>query len=117
MSSGAEPSNDLGGCLLARKLAKEFFDVLNLECSLLEIVLRDVILHGEGRDCTSAQLGEDLSHEFLVGTEGVRASILPGVSVSYAQLRGKASRPAAAGGEPTDAARFWPRCHEATRCG
>ena len=60
MSSGAKTSNDFGGCFLAGKLAKEFFDVLNLERPLLEIVLSDVILHGEGRHCTSAQRGEAL---------------------------------------------------------
>ncbi len=40
-----QAADDFGGSLLARKLAEELFDVLNLERALLEIVLRDVILH------------------------------------------------------------------------
>ena len=45
MRAPVQPPHDLGSGLLARKLTEELFDVLNLERALLELVLRDVILH------------------------------------------------------------------------
>ncbi len=40
-----ETPHDFGGGLLPRELAEEFFDVLNLERALFEVVLRNVIFH------------------------------------------------------------------------
>ncbi len=40
-----EPPDDFGGGFLARELAKELLDVLNLQRALLQIVLGDVIFH------------------------------------------------------------------------
>src|SRR5262245_16743706 len=42
-----QTAGDFRRGLLARELAEELLDVLNLERALLEIVLRDVILHGK----------------------------------------------------------------------
>jgi len=41
-----EPADDLRRGLLARELPEVLFDVLNLQRALLEIVMRDVIFHG-----------------------------------------------------------------------
>ena len=45
MGAARQPADDLGGGLLARELAEELLDVLDLERALLEIVLGDVIFH------------------------------------------------------------------------
>src|SRR4029453_18767927 len=45
-----QSAHDLGCRLLARKLAEVFFDVLDFERALLELVLRDVIFHGSKRE-------------------------------------------------------------------
>src|SRR5204862_1518767 len=44
--SAGETAHDFGGGFLARKLAEKFLDVLNLEGTLLELVLIDLIFHG-----------------------------------------------------------------------
>ena len=45
VGAALQAPDDLGGGLLSRKLAEELFDVLNLERTLLELVLGDVIFH------------------------------------------------------------------------
>ena len=45
--SGEAP-DDLGGRLLARKLAEVLLDVLNFERALFELVLGDVVFHPHG---------------------------------------------------------------------
>src|SRR4029453_12663194 len=49
MRTTVQSAHDLGCRLLARKLAEVFFDVLDFERALLELVLRDVIFHGSKR--------------------------------------------------------------------
>jgi hypothetical protein len=48
--ASAQATYDLGRGFLSRKLAEVLFDVLDLERALLQIVLRDVILHGSKRE-------------------------------------------------------------------
>src|SRR5262249_26153907 len=51
--AAVQAARDFGRSFLARKLAKVLLDVLDLECSLFEIVLCDVIFHGwEKGHCT-----------------------------------------------------------------
>src|SRR4051812_36737677 len=51
MRSAAQPAHDFRCRFLARKLAEELLDVLDLERTLFEIVLFDVVFH-EGDDFT-----------------------------------------------------------------
>ena len=87
----SQPAHDFRRGLLARKLAEVLFDVLNLERALLEVVLRDVIFHGE---------------------PGILYDFPPAVPAAAALWRTRRPAPRIAGGQRGRTARGKPRGSE-----